>query len=178
MIRAIREIRGGFGPENPKMAGLQAFNYESREWREWGMDSDPAGVSHQDAKARRSFRRTVSRLAPFALFARGQFRDRKARKPIYDGFRSGSRLSPRTPRTRRSFRKTAGRLAPFAFFAREILRNRPVWGPKITILGPKWPENGVFRRVFPIFTCAARCGSFPLTIFCRRHNLRLATRDI
>ena len=30
-------------------------------------------------------------------------------------------------------------------------RKGPVGGPKIAILGRKWPENGVFRRFFAIF---------------------------
>ena len=45
----------------------------------------------------------------------------------------------------------ASRLAPFACFAREILRKWPVWGPKIAIMGQKWPENGVFRQFLTNF---------------------------
>jgi hypothetical protein len=32
-----------------------------------------------------------------------------------------------------------------------MAETRPVWGPKIAILGQKWAENGVFRRFFTDF---------------------------
>ena len=40
--------------------------------------------------------------------------------------------------------------------------------------GLKRPENGLFG---PFFACAARCGSFPLTIFCPKRSLRPAKRE-
>jgi hypothetical protein len=32
-----------------------------------------------------------------------------------------------------------------------MAEKRPVWGPKIAILGRKWSGNGVFRRFLTIF---------------------------
>ena len=95
-------------------AGLRAFNYESREWREWGGESS--------GKSRIRF--------PFTI---------------------------RDIRFIRSEDRFPGRKSRF-------------WVEN----GPKTAFSGGFS---PFFACAARCGSFSLTSFCRKRSLRPAKRE-